>query len=103
MDDFLQHPKTIIAALVLIGVSSIANLKLGTDPDIIRPDAYTGAMARDRAIQVDRRLAECDRFIENDRDWREAHIEWGRAASIKQSAVNERHKAQIEELYRRLP
>ena len=102
MEDLLKHPYVLLVALAAVGLSSLINIKLSTDPTA-RPDAYTATMARERADEVDRRLAECDRYITNDRNWREAHIEWGRAASIKQSAVNERHKAQIEEIYRRLP
>ena len=106
MEEFLKlvkHPTLVIFLLAGIGITNIANLKLSTNPDVVRPDPYTGKMAAEIAKTVDRRLAECDAAIQNERDWRDAHIEFGRASQIQQSAINERHKAQIEELYRRLP
>ena len=102
VEDIAKHPLVFAATLVAIGVSSVANIKLSTDPTA-RPGAYTATMARDRAVTVDRRLGECDAADAAEENWRQAHVEWGRVMSIKQAEINSLHKAQIEEIYRRLP
>jgi len=42
----VKHPTLIVLLLAGIGITNIANLKLSTDPTVVRPDPYTGQQAK---------------------------------------------------------
>ena len=43
---FFKPQSLIIVLLAGIGVTNVVNIKLSTDPSVIRPDAYTGSKAK---------------------------------------------------------
>ena len=42
----LKHPAVLVLLLASIGATNLINLKLSTDPSVVRPDAYTGSRAK---------------------------------------------------------
>lgn len=106
MEDLIKHPIVVLIALAAVGLSSLVNIKLSTDPHA-RPDPYTGTQADARKVEVDRRLLENEvadaAFKKEMRLWIRNHVEWGNKRVETESLREGKQNQQIEELYRRLP
>ena len=53
MEDLIKHPLVVLVAWALVGISSLANLKLSTDPTA-RPDPFTGTQGTELERRIDR-------------------------------------------------
>lgn len=83
--------KLLAAALVVIFGGNASGIINAVNPNV-RSDPFTGSQGK--------ALAERIHDLE---EWKRDHVKWGRDRSIISNGQYERHEAQIQELYRRLP
>jgi hypothetical protein len=102
VEDWYRHPLLVIATLVAIGAVNLANIKLSSDPEVVRPDPWTGTEGRANRAAIEELHRLLRENTARDSDWRADHLEWGNSRSIVQQGINERHEAQIQELQRHM-
>ena len=90
--------------LVLFG-GNLTGIINSVSPDY-RADPFTGSEGADLQRQIDDikiNDAECRAAMSAHLEEYNDHIEWGRDVRSNNSGTLQRHEAQIQELYRRLP
>lgn len=101
----MEDKKLVAFALLVLFGGNFSGILNTINPDI-RSDPFTGSEGRDLQRQIDAikqddfELRESMQALEDDYH---DHIEWGREVRSNNAGTLERHEAQIQELYRRLP
>ena len=80
LEDVFKNPLVVLLALAAVGISTLVNTQLATNPQAVRPDPFTGTEGR----AIEARVYELEK-------WRNEHTSWGRERAG-------RWDAQIEQL-----
>ena len=101
-----------IVLLVVLGIIGGPGIVSMVVPGA-RPDAFTGTQGRELKQSLNNQQRQIDEIKQNDLETRQLlqelindyheHIEWGRDVRSDNTGTLQRHEAQIQELYRRLP
>ena len=106
-----------LAGAVAVAIVSVIDYQTSRDLATIpaaRPDAFTGTDARALKEDLRRECSSNNAFLQSQldelqqehealRERYDLHVEWGRQRIREDTGLLQRHDAQIQELYRRLP